>query len=79
MKQFNNILLFGLLCFNLTGCMGFLISDDDYFAEAPAKYLVNGKGQYIDKNGNRVDSPVLNPYFEEFNKNPTVIKVITPK
>ncbi|MDF7676902.1 hypothetical protein PT286_09175 [Neisseriaceae bacterium ESL0693] len=36
------------------------------YAQPPAQYLIDEQGHYIDKNGNRVDQPVENPYYQDY-------------
>ncbi|WP_151803139.1 two-partner secretion domain-containing protein [Acinetobacter guillouiae] len=43
-------------------------SHSSYSAEIPSRYLINSKGQYIDKNGGISLEGVKNPYFEEYRK-----------
>ena len=68
----------------------FTYSHSSYFGEVPEDYLVNDKGQFIDKKGNVVEekNKVKNDYLEEFNQkwipaidntNPSLPKVVNPK
>ncbi|MGE8654479.1 MAG: hemagglutinin repeat-containing protein [Acinetobacter gandensis] len=41
-------------------------SHSSYSAEIPSLFLVNDKGQYIDKKGNLTDKPTPNPYADEY-------------
>lgn len=60
MENFMQCLIVGIL---LAGC-----ASDDYFGDVPPEYLIDESGHYIDKDGNRVDKPVRNPYRDEFDK-----------
>ena len=44
----------------------FIYSHSSYDKVIPEKNLIDNQGKYIDKNGYRVNDPVRNPYFEEF-------------
>ncbi|WP_051940809.1 hypothetical protein [Stenoxybacter acetivorans] len=71
------------------GSCWFCYSHSSYYMERPDKYLFDEKGNYIDVNGNRVDKPVDNPYYEDFKNiwtggdkssiNPSIPKLIVPK
>lgn len=69
MKLLKSLWLLSFL--GLTGCE--LVNDDNYFAEAPSKYLINEQGQYIDLKGKVVKDPVINPYYEEYLKSRKMI------
>ena len=46
----------------------FAYSHSAYSWEIPKEYLQDESGHYIDINGNRVNTPVENPYRNEFDK-----------
>ena len=61
------ILCIGLLL-NLSGCAALESSGQCSFAEKPAEYLMNSKGDYINEKGEVTAHKVINPYYQEYLK-----------
>ena len=53
---------------SIAGCATLNSHGDCYYAEQPAKHLVNEQGQYIDHTGHIVTHPVLNPHYAQYQK-----------
>lgn len=60
----------------LAGCS---TSSSSYYSEPPSEFLIDNQGKYIDENGNRVEKPVKNPYFDDYTKNSSSLILVKPK
>lgn len=61
-------ILFIALLLNILGCAALDSSGQCYFAEKPAEYLVNNKGDFINEKGELISHKVINPYYQEYLK-----------